>query len=216
MKKIFTTLSEKLEDERSKKVIFVSHCILNENTRYLGGAFKKGTVHEIVNEIQKKGIGIVQVRCPERIAWGGVMKPYTWLPLKIRNSVLVKISYPFFMWYTRMVYKKIAKDVVSEIRDYIDSGFEVIGYVGVSASPTCSIYKAIDGSKFVDYLLSTGIGDIDRERMNGICIEGALINSSGLFICVLRKILNKRNMNIKFYEHDLIQEMKGDEIKFKL
>jgi len=29
------TLYRNLRDERSRKVIFVSHCILNENTRYL-------------------------------------------------------------------------------------------------------------------------------------------------------------------------------------
>jgi hypothetical protein len=35
-------LLERLKDERSKRVIFVSHCWLNENTRYLGGAFRPG------------------------------------------------------------------------------------------------------------------------------------------------------------------------------
>lgn len=28
-------ISEKLADDRSKKVLLVSHCILNQNTRYL-------------------------------------------------------------------------------------------------------------------------------------------------------------------------------------
>ena len=32
-------LLERLDDERSKKVVFISHCLLNENVRYLGGAF---------------------------------------------------------------------------------------------------------------------------------------------------------------------------------
>ena len=32
-------LLERLVDEQSKRVIFVSHCLLNENTRYLGVPF---------------------------------------------------------------------------------------------------------------------------------------------------------------------------------
>jgi hypothetical protein len=32
-------LIERLADARSNKVIFVSHCLLDENVRYLGGAF---------------------------------------------------------------------------------------------------------------------------------------------------------------------------------
>ena len=63
-------LEKKLKDERSKKVIFVAHCILNENTRYLGGAFRKGCIDEIVDEIQRQGIGIVQMKCPEQKATG--------------------------------------------------------------------------------------------------------------------------------------------------
>jgi len=42
---------DNLKDERGGKVVFVVHCILNENTRYLGGTFRKGGVDEIVTEI---------------------------------------------------------------------------------------------------------------------------------------------------------------------
>ena len=34
-------------DQRSRRVIFVAHCLLNENTRYLGGARCGGAVREI-------------------------------------------------------------------------------------------------------------------------------------------------------------------------
>lgn len=67
-------LLKRLEDERSKRVIFVSHCLLNENTRYLGGAFRRGCVDELVDGFQQEGLGIYQMRCPEQRAWGGVLK----------------------------------------------------------------------------------------------------------------------------------------------
>ena len=65
---------KRLRDERGKKVIYLSHCLLNENTRYLGGAFRKAGVDELIDELQKKGIGIVQMKCPEQKTWGGVLK----------------------------------------------------------------------------------------------------------------------------------------------
>ncbi len=61
-------LFEQLIDERSKRVIFVSHCLLNENTRYLGGAFRPGCMDELVDSFQQEGLGICQMHCPEQRA----------------------------------------------------------------------------------------------------------------------------------------------------
>ncbi len=49
--------TERLEDRRSRKVVFLSHCLLNENTRYLGGACREGCVEEIVQLCQQRGLG---------------------------------------------------------------------------------------------------------------------------------------------------------------
>ena len=41
--------------------MFLSHCLLNENTRYLGGACRPGAVHEVVQACLDGGLGIVQL-----------------------------------------------------------------------------------------------------------------------------------------------------------
>ena len=64
----------RLHDQRSGKVVFLSHCLLNQNTRDLGGAGRRGNVAEIVQPCLEQGIGIVQLPCPEEHAWGGVLK----------------------------------------------------------------------------------------------------------------------------------------------
>jgi hypothetical protein len=51
-----TLLSERLSDERGKRVVFVSHCLLNENARYPGGAFHSGAVPEIA-ELRRRELG---------------------------------------------------------------------------------------------------------------------------------------------------------------
>lgn len=63
-----------MRDDRSKRVIFVSYRVLNENTRYLGGAFRKGCVDEVVDCPQATEVGIVQMPCPEREYWGGALR----------------------------------------------------------------------------------------------------------------------------------------------
>ena len=67
-------LLERLDDARGKQVAFVSHCLLNENVRYLGGAFRPGGVAEVIDELVSRGVGICQMPCPEQRAWGGVLK----------------------------------------------------------------------------------------------------------------------------------------------
>src|SRR6478609_1837320 len=67
-------LLDQLRDERSRRVVFVSHCLLNENTRYTGGATRPGAVAEIIDELIAADYGIYQLPCPERLAWGGVLK----------------------------------------------------------------------------------------------------------------------------------------------
>ena len=70
-------LLDQLHDERTRRVVFVSHCLLNENTRYAGGATRPGAVAEIIGELIAAGYGIHQLPCPERLAWGGVLKRYS-------------------------------------------------------------------------------------------------------------------------------------------
>ncbi len=149
------TLTENLKDERSKRVIFVAHCILNENTRYLGGAFRKGCIDEIVDEIQNQGIGIVQMKCPEQKAWGGVLKESMWEPVGSKNTfrgTLTRVFLPLFIWNTKRAYRKIAKEVVEEIIDYRESEFEVMGIIGVAGSPSRGINMTLNMKKSIEFL----------------------------------------------------------------
>jgi uncharacterized protein YbbK (DUF523 family) len=69
--------------ERGRCDVLVSHCLLNENTRYAGGATRPGVVAEIIDELIAAGYGIHQLPCPERGAWGGVLKRHS---LRLHHS----------------------------------------------------------------------------------------------------------------------------------
>lgn len=210
MKHKFKVLTENLRDERSKQVVFVAHCLLNENTRYLGGAFRKGCVDEVLDEIRGRGIGIVQMKCPEQKAWGGVLKRYLWLGLGTRETILFKLKgiiLPVFIWYTERVCKKIAKEIASEIGDYIDSGFEVVGVIGVDGSPACGVDMTVDIEKSFDCLASFNIDNLDRNAMNERVVRACLTEGTGLFVKALKDRLVKQNLAVGFSAHDLVSEM---------
>jgi len=61
---------DQLRDERGRRVMLVSRCLLNENNRYAGGATRPGAVAEFVDELVGAGYGIHQM--PARNALPGV------------------------------------------------------------------------------------------------------------------------------------------------
>jgi len=213
-----TNIIKNLADERSRKIIFLSHCILNENTRYPGGAFTRGMVSAVVREIDSKGYGIVQLPCPEQKAWGGVLKKYMLAGYGLSNSgsllnLFRGILFPLFISHTKLVYKIIARDTVKMIEDYKNSGFDVIGIVGVDGSPTCGITTCLDMKKSFDYCAGLNIESIDRIIYNKKMYSRCLKQGKGLFFLALDKALKRKEITITYYSHDIVREMNGEIIQ---
>lgn len=201
------TILKNLKDERSKRVVFVSHCLLNENTRYLGGAFRRGCVDEIVDEFQRQGVGICQMRCPEQRAWGGVLKRYILPAYGFKGTFLYRIRrlyVPLFVWYTRLVYGHMAGEVVSDIEDYVRSGFEVVGIVGMAGSPSCGVTTRLDLWRSIEALAGLDAENLDRQTVNEQTIVACLSKGEGLFMEAIRHQLRQKSLDIKFYEHNLL------------
>ena len=140
-------LLDQLHDERSRRVVFVSHCLLNENTRYAGGATRPGAVAEIIGELIATGYGIHQLPCPERLAWGGVLKRHSLRlyhskgrPLYAVRGVLLSA----FLWWTKVIYRRLARQVARDVADYQRAGIAVAGIVGIGASPSCGVITTLD------------------------------------------------------------------------
>jgi predicted secreted protein len=213
MNNIMVQLVDKLKDERSKNVIFVSHCILNENARYLGGAFNKANVPELLKEITEKDYGIIQMKCPEQIAWGGILKKYMWMSFSSKNSMIYhfrKLILPIFLTMTKKRYHKISKEVVKSIEDYLKSGFNVVGVIGIDGSPTCGVNFCLDMEKSFEMMASLSIATLERNTMNEKMYRECQSPCSGLFIKELKRILDKKQISIKFFAHNLISEMNKD------
>lgn len=203
---------QRLTDERSNRVIFVSHCLLNEHTRYAGGAFRRGSVEELVDGFQRDGLGIVQLRCPEQCAWGGVRKRFI-LPLygarRTPLGRLLPVLVPLFMLYTRLRYGLLARQVAREIADYTRSGVEVIGLVGVGGSPSCGVRTTLDLRQSIKVLADCPVTQLDRRTMNEQAIVACRRRGQGMFVEALRRHLALRRLSVEWYEHDLLDEISG-------
>jgi len=114
-----------IKDARSGKLIFLSHCILNQNACVRGLASQPAVIREVVDLLLEHHIAIYQMPCPEvsylgSMRWGQVKKQY---------------DTPMF----RRHCQKIAEQMCDQVQTYRDNDHDVLGFVLRDGSPTCGL-----------------------------------------------------------------------------
>ena len=183
----------------------MSHCLLNHNVRYLGGAEREAGIRPLVDQYLADGIGICQMPCPEQRAWGGVLKHWMLIAYGVGGtwrSLLVRALFGPFMAHTRRVYRRLARDVAAEIADYQDSGLEVVGVMGLAGSPSCGVGTTLDLQAAVDVLRRCPLAKLDRRMINEQVIGAHTRPGQGLFVTALKRQLAKRDATVDFGEYD--------------
>lgn len=207
-----TQLRSRLRDDRSERVVFVAHCLLNENVRYLGGACRPGDVRETVDELRRRNLGICQMPCPEQGVWGGVLKRHLlalYGPNRLTTGPVRGLVAALLLRYTRWRYRRLARGLARQIVDYRSSGFEVAGVVGVDASPSCGVHETLDLGAALETLARCDPATVDRTAFNRDVVGAARVPGEGLFIRALRKDLARRGERVRFAAHDLVAELEG-------
>ena len=203
-------LVEQLSDERSRRVVFVSHCLLNQNVRYLGGACRPGVVPEVIDPYVRGGIGLYQMPCPEQAAWGGVLKRFVLRAYGARGTWAYRMRallLPVFRFYTRRVYRRLACRVAQHAADYARAGFEVVCVLGVADSPSCGVRHTLDLDRCLTAIASFDLSSINRRQFEERAVHGSRIEGTGLYVEALRRELDRRRMTIPFFEHQLSPEL---------
>jgi len=113
------------DDARSKKVIFVAHCIINMNARCNGSWVAPSAMEKIPEFLLKHHIGIVQMPCPELGCLG----------LGREGNIYDQLSTPG----NRKYLKSLAQDVVYQVKQYRKQNFKVLGVLGINCSPSCGV-----------------------------------------------------------------------------
>lgn len=200
----YAHLQRGLLDVRSHEVVFLAHCLLNQNTRYLGGAVCPGAVRPAIREYVDRGVGIVQMPCPEQRVWGGVLKTRMLWVLEHRwaargGPLLAGVAET----YLRHRYARLARAVVSQVEDYVTSGFTVTDVVGVAGSPSCGVDETLDLRAALAGIARCPRAAPTSRWMNDVVIDPALRPGSGLFTRALRDELARRDLHVPFAEHTL-------------
>ncbi len=194
-------LRTQLHDVRSGRVVFLSHCLLNQNTRYPGGAVCPGAVRGVIEPYLDAGVGLVQLPCPEQRTWGGVEKPaLLWIMDHPRAArVAAALSGPGAA-YMRRRYRRLARTVVRDIADYLDGGFEITGVVGVAGSPTCGVETTLDIACALRALSTRTDGIADPDSFDRVIIQAATVAGAGMFMEALTNQLSRRDLAVPIRE----------------
>lgn len=125
-------------DRRSKKLVIVSHCLLNQNAKIDRCAHHPGMVASIVLPLLQSGIGVIQLPCPELCVLGldrqadaastaGIEEEDTRVARLMKNRPAGD--------YCVLA----AGEIACQVLEYQKHGFEVLGVLGVNGSPTCGV-----------------------------------------------------------------------------
>ena len=205
-------LPERLRDARSGKVVFLSHCLLNQNVRYLGGAFRPGAVDEVTEVFRRDGVGLCQLRCPEEAAWGGVLKRLLLTAFGSRGTLRHRLRRPLlalFGWYTRLFYRRLAAKAARQIADYVRSGFDVVGVVGVADSPSCGVHRTLDLEGALEAVADVPLSALTSRFMNERVVAAHARAGAGWFTAALARSLRKRGLRVPFFEIDAAPALEG-------
>ena len=130
-------------DGRSRRVLFAAHCLLNQNAISDGTADFPAAHAEIVRLLLDAQVGIVQMPCPELCCLGldrgnalGARSPVVVENTRIRREMEKP---PAAQQLAGLV-----RQVVWQVRQYRQNGFEVLGIVGMDRSPCCGVNTTSD------------------------------------------------------------------------
>ena len=122
-------------DGRSRRVVFLAHCLLNQNAISDGTAEVPAAHREILRTVLDARVGVVQLPCPG-YAWGWIIGPKGGERPVVAENTRIRRAMGQPEASARL--RELTDQVVWQIREYQKHGFAVLGIVGVDRSPCCA------------------------------------------------------------------------------
>ncbi len=165
-----------------KKIVFVSHCILNVASKVVmynqedmdkEEALRKDFLNKAINN----DVQIIQLPCPEFTLYGA----------KRWGHVSNQFDNVFFRNHCR----KILEPIIEQIHEYLDNPamFKLLGIVGIDGSPSCGVDYTCFGNWFGSFE--------DREDLNETLTSCKFDKGNGVFIEVLKDMLKEHKVDDK-------------------
>ena len=126
------------DDKRSKKVLLVAHCLLNQNAKLDECAFYPGAIREVSEVLIQSDVGILQMPCPELLCLG--------LDRQVEKGTQPTVEEEDTRIAARLAEEKsqvtlhaIVDELIFQVLEYRKNGFEIQGIVGMNGSPSCGV-----------------------------------------------------------------------------
>lgn len=127
-------------DQRSLKVVIVSHCILNQNSRIATCAMSGNTMPGVVEKLILDGYGLIQGPCPETELFGLQRTGMDIDDLKDPKPASDGEIYDRLNADENIdALNAMAFQLATTAKEYVDNGVEVGGILGVAGSPSCGV-----------------------------------------------------------------------------
>ena len=107
-----------------RRVAFIAHCLLNQNSKVEGGALRPGMWEPVIDLLRERGYTIRQMPCPE-LAFGGARRFW---------GVREQFDTPLYRRHCR----RLANLVASVIEQHASAGDHIV-LIGVDSSPTMGV-----------------------------------------------------------------------------
>ncbi len=160
---------------RAKKLILLSHCLLNVNAKVNGLARYKGAVAELISFLVDEGFGIIQLPCPEMGYWG----------IRRWGQVREQMNTPFFVRHCRQIFTPVLEQII----DYHRNGYRLAAIIGVDGSPSCGVSHTCSSASWG--------GELDNWQTTAeIMGELQMINAPGVFMEVISQALGENGIEI--------------------
>lgn len=108
---------------RGKRLVLVSHCVLNQNAVVRDWERASGAYNDVVRILLEQGLGIFQLPCPEFSMLGEDRPPLAWS----------EYDTPVYRAHCR----ELAAEPVKQVREYVKQGYQIVGLLGIQESPSC-------------------------------------------------------------------------------
>jgi len=114
--------------QRSKKCVFLSHCLLAQAVRANGLVkYFPGAVKPVVQFCLDNDINMMQMPCPETLCPAGGLGREPHGKAWYEKNGLREIS------------RRIAREQVAYMKTLLDNGFSILAVVGMEFSPACAV-----------------------------------------------------------------------------
>lgn len=166
--------------KRKKEIVILSHCIINCNSKVEGLSLYGGSLN-FVKDLIDRNFGIIQLPCPEMNMYG--LKRWG-------NS-----KEQFDNLYFREKCRELLMPYIYQFENYLKSDYTLKGIIAIDGSPSCGLNKTCSSSLFKNTLCDYPNSIIENETVS-------LIDESGVFIEVLKELLNEYKIEIPFVALD--------------